>query len=387
MKTWKCLTNGCVLLTSSLLTGSALARDFVPTSPTQVIEKLAPRTAPVVQVSDPAPAAALARAAITLARESADPRHLGRAQAMLAPWWDKPDAPPELATLQATILQSRHEFTAARAVLQRVVQGPGSSEKAQAWLTLATLDRLQADYPAAQKSCEQVARSGAHWYAQACQIETVSMQGRQALAERGFAQLLAAAPDESLRAWALSLQAEHFERAGQYEQAMSSYQRSLQIAPDGYTALAAADLWLRRGQAAMALSVLAQQPGSDSVLIRRAQALKLQNDTRWQSLDTELKSRLAALDARRDEPAAHARERALYHLWLDGDIKRALVSATLNLTQQREPIDWWLALESAERAGQAQQVDRLKAQLQQTGLRDARLAKWLTPIAKPGALS
>jgi hypothetical protein len=385
MKSRGMMARLALLMVVGLLMSMAQAKDFTAGSADQVIEKLAPRSATSLQANDPVRAEQAARAAITQARESADPRYLGRAQAILAPWWSRADAPVEIATLQATILQSRHEFSAARTVLQTVVQSPAASaQKAQAWLTLATLDRLQADYRAALHSCEQVARSGEVFYAQACQLETVSLMGQQALAQRGFEPLMAAAQDAATRAWLLSLQAEHFERVAQDDQAAQSYQQSLQLAQDSYTALAAADLWLRRGQGARALAALAQQAESDSVLLRKAYALKLQGDARWQTLADVLQERFAALDARRDDPAAHARERALYHLWIDGDTARALISATLNLVQQREPIDWWLALSSAERAGQSAQLARFREQLDKSGLRDARLAKWQTAAHKKG---
>jgi hypothetical protein len=94
-------------------------------------------------------------------------------------------------------------------------------------------------------------------------------------------------------------------------------------------------------------------------------------------LSTELQARFAALDQRGDDPATHARERALAYLWLDADAAKALQSAKLNLTLQKEPLDWWLALQSAQRAGQTAELARLRGELAATGLRDARLVPFL----------
>src|SRR6185503_6044077 len=55
---------------------------------------------------DPAAAVDLARLDIEAARAGADPRFLGRAEAALASWWDRADAPPEVLLLRATIRQS-----------------------------------------------------------------------------------------------------------------------------------------------------------------------------------------------------------------------------------------------------------------------------------------
>jgi hypothetical protein len=62
-------------------------------------------------------------------------------------------------------------------------------------------------------------------------------------------------------------------------------------------------------------------------------------------------------------------------LWLEGDAAAALAAAQLNLTLQKEPLDWWLAMRSAELAQQAGELARLKNAVSQTGLRDARLLR------------
>src|ERR1700681_3830204 len=68
------------------------------------------RAASATRVTDPALVALQARQDIGVARQTGDTRYWGRAQAALAPWWDRPDAPPDLAVLQATVQQGRHEF-------------------------------------------------------------------------------------------------------------------------------------------------------------------------------------------------------------------------------------------------------------------------------------
>jgi hypothetical protein len=112
----------------------AASRELRPVSDSQVVESLAPRlNAVVVKTVTAQIAANNARQAIVLARQTADPRYLGRAQAMLSPWWDKPDAPVEIAVLQATILQGRHEFAPATQLLEKTLARDPNN--AQAWLT------------------------------------------------------------------------------------------------------------------------------------------------------------------------------------------------------------------------------------------------------------
>lgn len=367
-----------ILLAATGALAQAAGRDWQATSDSQVVETLPPRvrTPSATAATTPQAAALAAKQAITLARQTAETRYLGRAQASLGRWWNQSDAPVELAVLQATVHQSRHEFAAARTVLTQALQR--EPQHAQGWLTLATLERVAGSYPAAMAACAQVTRAGAALYGAACQLETTSLQGQHDEARRGLAQLQRQATDASTQAWLGSLLAESEERAGRDGAALAAYQASLALAPDGYTALAAADLLLRTGQAAAALMQLADQPASDAVLLRRAYALKLLKDPQWQTVSTELQARFAALDQRGDDPGAHARERALAYLWLDADAAKALQSAKLNLTLQKEPLDWWLALQSAQRAGHTAELARLRSEVAATGLRDARLSHLLS---------
>jgi tetratricopeptide (TPR) repeat protein len=349
---------------------AAAGRDITPTASGQVIETLSPRISALA--TTPEAAALAAKQAITLARETADTRYLGRAQAILQRWWDLADAPVELAVLQATVHQGRHEFSAARRVLQAGLKRDPSH--AQGWLTLATLERVAGNYPAALAACQAVQQAGAALYAQACALETQSLQGQHVAARTGLEQLRRQSANPAVQAWLLSLSAENDERAGLNAQAIKAYQTSLALASDTYTALAAADLLLRTQKISDAVKILALQPDSDAVLLRRAYALKLQNNVAWQALAAQIQQRLDALDQRGDDPASHARERALWLVWFTGDGARALQAAQLNLTLQKEPFDWWLALQSAQLAGDKTEAARLLRAAAATGLRDVRLS-------------
>lgn len=368
------LTVSALIVMSPAL--QAQPRDFTPDSDNQVLETLPPRVRAAASTSTPESAAIAARRAIELARETADPRYLGRAQAALGRWWDSVDAPAPLAILQATVQQSRHEFVAARATLQRALARDAA--QAQGWLTLATLERLAGRYPAALAACAQVARGGATLHAAACEYETRSLQGHFEDARRGLLALRRQAPDAATQAWLLSLLAESEERAGLPVQARRSYQDSLALSADGYTALAYADLLLRSNEADAALKVLADQPASDAVLLRQARAMRQRADPRWQAMAAEVAQRLAALNARGDDPAWHAREQAMAALWLQDDAPLAWQAAQLDLQHQKEPVDWLLAFEAAERARDRIGLARLREELAATGLRDERLAPWLT---------
>ncbi len=377
---------GALVVALVASTAHAAGRDITPQDDAEIVETLPTRIAPrkagaASEPGKPSTAAQVAKDWINLARREADPRYLGRAQSVLAPWWDSPDAPADIAVLQATVQQSRHEFDAARRTLQGALKR--SPANPQGWLTMATLERLQGRYAVALQACEAVQRAGAAFYAAACALETRSLQGHSDEATQGFASLLAQSKAPSVRAWLLSLQAEHQERAGQDAWALQSYQSSLKLEADGYTALALADLLLRKSKAADALRVLANQPLSDAVLLRRAYALKQLGMSDWKPLHSDLQARFAASAARGDDPALHARELALAALWLAEDLATAAVYAQTNWQLQKEPLDWFIALKTAHASTTPNYLATLKIALAQAGLKDARLAYWAPHGAQP----
>lgn len=370
---------------TSLAWGAAVA---VPPGPdNQVVDVLPQVTTarPVLRTTlplvtkdtrpEPAQAAQLARAAIETARRTGDARYWGRAQTALGSWWDHAQAPTELMVLQATVQQGQHAFDAAQARLRQALQV--APENPQAWLTLATLLRLEGRYREAGEACERVIRAGAALYGQACLTEVRSLQGTD-VATAWPALLAQASQPQSqpnTQAWLLSLWGEHLERQGRPNDARQRYQQSLALQADLYTALAQADLLLRQRQPREALSTLATSPETDAVLLRRAHAQRLLNQPGWQNLLGDVQARRQALERRGEDLTPHARELALAALWLQDDPALAQRWATRNLTLQQEPIDWWLALESARRAGDRPAFTRWRAQVDQIGLTDARLPK------------
>lgn len=369
-----------VLTLAALQFQAAAATAVQPARDDEVLEvlPLVTRNRPAMAAVAPArtlapdAAARQARDDISVARQTGDTRYWGRAQAVLAPWWDRADAPAELAVLQATVQQGRHEFGAARQVLTAALaHAPGH---AQGWLNLASLERLSADYARALSACDAVARAGQPLYAQACTLETQSLQGQSAPAAQGLQALVAsAATDPGQRSWLLSLLAESQERAGQDRAAAQSYAASLAAQSDLYTAIAYSDLLLRTGKPAQALQVLAASPETDAVVLRRSAALRALGDARWKVGRDQLQTRVDELKRRGDDPALHGRELALAALWLDDQPAAALVLARRNLLLQREPIDWWVAAQSAQAARDPAALAELAVALRAIGLQDARL--------------
>lgn len=379
-----------LMMLPALVHGAALAMTpLQPITDAEVLEILPSITRQrpsAAESTRPSPnstqAALVAREAIAMARQTGETRYWGHAQAALAPWWNRPDAPVALAILQATVQQGRHEFDAARQVLESALKR--DSVQAQAWLTLASLHRLSARYGDALGACDAVARAGQPFYAQACLLETLSLQGQNTKATQGLLTLLKQSESADQRGWLWSLLAENLERGGLDKAAQDAYQKSLAQGPDLYTAIAYSDLLLRTGQTIKALQLLATSPPTDAVLLRRAAAWKRLGDPQWKSARTTLQERSAELVRRGDDPSLHGRELALVALWLDDNPRQALVLARANLGLQREPLDFWVAVESAHRAKNKAALLELAVRIESIGLKDRRL-KSLPPAASAKA--
>ena len=336
--------------------------------PAPPVKGAAPRSVTV----DAVRTAQLVREDISVARQTGDTRYWGRAQTALAPWWDKPDAPADMAVLQATVLQGRHEFDASRVVLNAALKRtPGH---AQGWLNLAALERLSARYPESLAACDAVERAGQALYAEACRLESRSLQGEQAMAAQRLQALLEQTRDPGQLSWLLSLLAESLERQGRDAAAGDAFAQSLAAEPDLYTSIALSDLLLRTGKTAQALKLLMPLPATDAVVLRIATAHKRLGDPQWRAGRATLLSRIEELRRRGDDVTLHGRELALAALWLDGDATKALALARDNLRLQREPVDWWVALESARLAGDQAAQTEIRQAIAAAGLRDVRLA-------------
>src|SRR5450755_4753335 len=151
-----------VALLSAAWLPLAQADPYVPSSENAVLAELSAGT----RFADVA-ARRLARARVDVAiplaqfyiqqsRISGDLRFLGYAEAALAPWVGTEPPLPDVLVLQATLQQSRHEFTASLATLDRALAARPNAP--QALLIRATVLRVLGRYPEAGLACEQFSR-------------------------------------------------------------------------------------------------------------------------------------------------------------------------------------------------------------------------------------
>ncbi|MFZ2650291.1 MAG: hypothetical protein WA210_09315 [Burkholderiaceae bacterium] len=380
-------TVAALALGMALVAGAAQAGVITPTYDAQVIEVLPGASGPrrddrrlrqqwSAQPGNAALAVALAKRYLERSRELGDPRFAGQAMATLQAWPDAANAPDEVLLMLATLQQYVHEFDAAAENLERLVRrSPGS---AQGWLTLATVRRVQGRLAASQQACEGLGAAGALFHARACSAENSGLLGEFDHARSVFNELLAtrgaAAPT---RAWLMTSLAELESRAGRFAAAETAFRQALEASADQYTLIALVDHLLRQGRNAEALVWLKNQPRSDAVLLRLAMAGVLDNTAPGRSDANEMRLRVAQASLRPQARAAHAREQAMFALWVDGQPQRALELARENIRKQREPTDVLVFAQAARASGQREALLEVEALRQEIGLHDRRIDELL----------
>lgn len=373
------LVAGCLAVVWSR---SALAEPVNPTRDAEVIEVLPAGGAAAEdrklrrlwlhQPTDAATAASLARRYLARARELGDPRFAGQALAVLQGWPDPKSAPDDVLLLQATLQQYLHEFELSAGHLELLVaRNPG---QAQAWLTLATVRRVQGRYAASDAACQGLLATGVRLEAQACLAENASLRGDNDGARRTLQQLLAPTRlPPSTRSWLLTTLAELEQRDSHPEAAEAAFKKALEADNGGYTLLTYADFLFDQNREEEALALLVPQPRTDAVMLRLAMVgarLKTPNA----AVDARIvRESMAQANLRPGARSTHAREQAMFALWVDDQPAAALELARENVRRQREPLDLLVLAHAARASGDAKalrEVDQLRKEM---GLHDQRL--------------
>ncbi|MBS0445314.1 MAG: hypothetical protein JSR59_05110 [Proteobacteria bacterium] len=331
---------------------------YVPQADAEVLQRVPAAADPKVRAmralrrefdADPrnlALALRLADAYVDFGRQVGDAHYAGYAEAVIAPWLAQKPAPVETLVVQATILQYRHQFDAARTLLKQVLQR--DPKQGQAWLILATLDAVQGDYTAASHGCAQVAGTAGVTYGAAC---AAALRANLGQAEQSIAMLDLLARQSSgqpaaFRAWIAGLAADSAERLGRHDAAERQYRQALALTPDdNYLQVAYADFLLGRNRPADVLALLGTDSASDTAFLRIAlaqAALKSPDLPRYVFV---MAARFAGLQQRGSD--YFGREQARFALDLQHDPEGALQIAAQNWNVQREPPDTRVLLEAA----------------------------------------
>lgn len=358
----------------------------VPTDDSQVLERLATRpgdsfardaeAARRVLARDPRNldiALRLAHMHIARGRAESDPRQLGRAQAVLSPWWDDAEPPVAVLVLRATLRQTNHQFDLARSDLERAVRR--EPRNAQAWLTLATVQQVTGDLASARESCARLAGIAPALIQATCAASIEGVAGNAAGAFDSLAAALQGSPNApaGVRVWSVTLQAELAQRLARRDDAERLYRGALALEPgDAYATAAFADFLLDEGRPAEVLRLIGSDTQADPLLLRYALAARGGQPSAADAVSQRLADRFAASRARGDR--VHLREEAMFLLHARGDAIGAHALARENWKTQKEPLDARIALESALAAGDASSARDVVAWVRSTRLEDTRIA-------------
>lgn len=291
---------------------------------------------------------------------------------------------PEVLTLQATLLQNRHEFAPALALLERALAL--RPRLAQAWLTRAAILEVQGDYAAAGRSCLPLAKTAAPLVSAVCIDSVISLTGQGDAAYRQLQQALANANEASAtdRQWAFTTLAEIAERNGDLAAAERHYRQALASAEaDGYLLAAYADFLLDRQRYAELVELLADHTRADPLLLRLTLAERHLPQRDAAAHTDALQARFAALRMRGD--SRHQADEARFLLHLRNQAGAAFALAQANWQIQREPRDTRILLEAALAAGKSRtELRPVLDFLARTGLQDSRLQPLIAQFGGEG---
>ncbi|HEX8750472.1 MAG TPA: hypothetical protein VF732_05100, partial [Nitrospira sp.] len=286
---------------------------------------------------------------IELSRSEGDPRFLGQAQAVLAPWWQESTPPPAALLLRATIKQTAHEFDSALVDLDEVLGIQPTN--AQAWLTKASILQVQARYDEARRACQPLARLTARHMLLACLSDIAGLTGQAAKSQRTLQELLYhPGLSDSERTWISVMLGEIAARTGDAQTAEWSFAEVLKTGVKNQYLLGAyADFLLDQQRHQDVVSLLQHETRADGLLLRLAIAEQALGLSSFRDHVSTLTARFAA--SRDRGTNVHVREEARFTLMLLRNPQEALPLAQINWKVQREPADARILLECALAAG------------------------------------
>jgi hypothetical protein len=375
----------CVCVYVNPFSAAAFALPRVPTDAAEVLERLpmrpgdttarelaslraavtrAAREAP----ADPSPATQLAERYFELAMASGDPRYVGYANAVLAPFAES--QAPAVLSMRGQLKQYRHDFEGALTDFAAALKADPQFASAHAWRGAIFL--VQANYTAAKTECDALQALKRETLYGACIGLTRAYGGEM---EAGFTTLQRAldqAQDTGNRLWLLTRLGEVSAWRGQAEQAEKFYRDALALGiDDGYLLAAWSDFLLDQKRPAEVVKWLANWEASDGLLLRLALAETVLKLPAAPARTRALADRFAAARMRGD--TTHLAEEARFELQLAGNATASLAAAANNYKVQREPRDARALLEAAIAAKDVAAAQPVRDWLRSSGFEDAYL--------------
>lgn len=321
-----------VLVTAGLLLIPRVPTGEEPTRPAAetVLEQVEPG-APA-RLEHPLEAAAVAQHwVVTARRRGDDSRLVGRAQAVLTPWWNDPDAPPGVRLVRALIHEALLDLPAALIDLEGLDEPAAHRLRARVLRALGRLDEAQA-------VCVTLGSLE-------CTTSVLALREAPEASARAFAQHLANEP--RVAATDFITLGEAFWLAGKPSEAEAALRRALELDPQESTA--------RR---LLIDALVAQQRSNELPALLRGHELSddallaFVRSGAASALETQaLQERLVSLSRRREPASLRVLARAALTFEAPS---RALPLAIENFTRHQEPEDVAVLLDAAAAANDAE---------------------------------
>lgn len=318
--------------------------------------------------ADPLPAAQLAGRYYDLAVARGDPRYIGYADAVLAPF--ARSLSPDVRAVRGQLRQFRHDFDGALQDFAGALEADPQFASAHAWRGAIYL--VQANYAAAKSECDALLALDRATLYGGCIGLVLAYSGRTEAGSAALQRALDETRDAGNRLWLLTRLGEVAAWRGQPEKAEKHYRAALTLGiDDGYLLAAWSDFLLDRQRPAEVVKWLAGWEASDGLLLRLALAETALQQPAAKAHVQALADRFAAAKVRGD--TTHRAEEARYLMHLAGDPAAALAMAAANYRVQREPRDARVLLEAAIAARDAGAAQPARDWLRSSGFEDARL--------------
>ena len=295
--------------------------------------------------------------------------------AALRAWPEPTSAPDDVLMMRATLQQYLHEFDTSVVNLRLLLARPGSGRNAQAWLTLATVLRVQGRYADSDAACHEVAGRCDALLRSACLAENAALRGEIGAARKSFEAMLAEPRlPAATRGWLTTSLAELEERDGRVAAADIAYRAVLRLGPDSYAAIAYADFLIAQHRPAEALAVLKDETRTDTVVLRLAIAGTI---AKTRAGRARRRPRCASgsrspTSARRRASSTAASRRCSRS---SSSVRRSAPSALArgDVARQREPLDLLVFAEAARASGQRDAIEEARRLKAAVGLHDRRI--------------
>lgn len=359
---------------------------YVPSSPDIVLQRVPTLTDPRVRRFDVMRerldvdphnmdlAIELANAYIDYGRSTGDARYVGRGMAVVRPWLQVRPAPIPALLVRATVLQNRHFFQQSRSQLTVLLQR--NPRNLQAWLTLATVEMVQADYAAANGACVQVAQTGGDFMGMMCtaQLRALTGHARQAYALLRLIEHPGPIAPPAIKGYIEGLLADTAARLGRNAEADRHFRAALQWTPgDNFLLADYADFLLDQHRPAAVEKLLEGYGSSDTSFLRTVFAECALHDPHAPVDAATMQARFAAMDQRGSR--LYQREQAEFVLYVEHDPPRALMLARENWAVQRTPQDMRILLGAALAAGEPPAAQPVLALLARSHLEDPTIGR------------